>query len=432
MQSTTTAPILTRFNSDLMRLEYDINFNETGTYYLHLRSWAYDHGQNGFFAALNSQEFIYGKPSGTWIIVGARSDWFWKTIGSADWQAAEPVKINVTSRGVKTLLIYRRDPGSKLDRIWLTKNNSRIQTVKSLNLPNPSNFITSGVPQCTFNSKFRRSTVTSGTRYYTDRSYNITGGVPNWMVGRTLIKTPNGDRLNNAASGYLRFNSPLSWWVYVLFDSRASNVPDWLDRGGWEKRTAYRIFTSLSSQPYLQVWRKYFNAGQCVNLGGNYGPGSSTENRSNFVVVYGKSENCGLNAKFNETTIRSGRQYYTDRSYTITGGVPSWMVGRTLIKTPNDERLNNAGSGYMRFTNPVDWYVYVLFDSRASNLPDWLDRGGWERKDEYRISTSLSSQPYLQVWKKRFPAGACVDLGGNYGPGSSTENRSSYVVVYGR
>jgi hypothetical protein len=141
---------------------------------------------------------------------------------------------------------------------------------------------------------------------------------------------------------------------------------------------------------------------------------------------------CTLNAKFQETTLSNGTKYYTDRSYTITGGIPSWMVGRSLIKTSNDERLNNASSGYMRFSNPVDWHVYVLFDSRAANLPDWIDKGGWEKKSEYKITTSLSSQPYLQVWRKRFSAGACVDLGGNYGTGSSTENRSNFAVIYGK
>ena len=141
---------------------------------------------------------------------------------------------------------------------------------------------------------------------------------------------------------------------------------------------------------------------------------------------------CTLNAKFQETTISNGIEYYTDRSYTIQGGLPDFMVGRSLIKTPNDERLNNASSGYMRFSNPVDWWVYVLFDSRAANLPDWLDRGGWEKRSTYKITTSLSSQPYLQVWRKRFSAGACVDLGGNYGSGSTTENRSNFTVIYGK
>ena len=72
--------------------------------------------------------------------------------------------------------------------------------------------------------------------------------------------------------------------------------------------------------------------------------------------------------------------------------------------------------------------VYVLFDSRSSTIPDWL-------KDWYllgdKITTSLSSQPYLKVYRKLFDAGQCVDLGGNYGPGSSNETRSNYAVVYG-
>jgi hypothetical protein len=163
-----------------------------------------------------------------------------------------------------------------------------------------------------------------------------------------------------------------------------------------------------------------------VNLGGNFGPGSSDENRSNFVVVYGKG--CVLDPKFEETSITIGEHYYADRSYTITGGVPSWMVDRTLIQTPNDERFNNAASGYLRFTTPVSWWVYVLFDSRASSKPDWLN--GWEHRSQYKIYTSLKPQPYLEVWRKYFCAGQCVNLGGNFGPGSSDENRSNFVVVY--
>jgi hypothetical protein len=139
--------------------------------------------------------------------------------------------------------------------------------------------------RCVLDTKFEETSINVGERYYTDRSYTITGGVPSWMVGRTLIKTLNNERFNNTAGGYIRFTTPVSWWVYVLFDSRASTKPDWLS--GWEHRSQYQIFTSLSSQPYLEVWRKYFTAGQCVDLGGNFGPESSGENRSNFVVVYG-------------------------------------------------------------------------------------------------------------------------------------------------
>jgi hypothetical protein len=137
---------------------------------------------------------------------------------------------------------------------------------------------------CTLDGKFEKGTVRVAKYLYTDRGYTITGGVPDWMVGRTLIQTPNDERSNNYASGYFRFTSPVSYWVYVLFDSRSASIPDWLK--SWELRSQYQMKTSLSSQPYLKFYRKWFNAGQCVDLGGNYGPGSSSETRSNYVVVY--------------------------------------------------------------------------------------------------------------------------------------------------
>jgi hypothetical protein len=105
------------------------------------------------------------------------------------------------------------------------------------------------------------------------------------MAGRTLIQTPNDERNDSRASGYLRFTVPVSYWVYVLFDSRSSSVPNWLS--GWELRSQYQMQTSLSTQPYLKFYRKWFDAGDCVDLGGNHGPGSSGETRSNYVVVYG-------------------------------------------------------------------------------------------------------------------------------------------------
>jgi hypothetical protein len=107
------------------------------------------------------------------------------------------------------------------------------------------------------------------------------------MVGRTLILTPNDERKCNLGSGYIRFAAPVSWWVYVLFDSRSADVPDWLN--GWNRYTKYPdIETSLATQPSLKMYRKWFEANQCVDLGGNYGPGATDENRSNYVVVYGK------------------------------------------------------------------------------------------------------------------------------------------------
>jgi hypothetical protein len=199
--------------------------------------------------------------------------------------------------------------------------------------------------------------------------------------------------------------------------------------------TGKNIYTSLASQDHLKIYSKTYLKNDYVDLGGNYAPGSSSEYRSNYVVFFDQTamtsppSGCALDANFQETTLQFGA-YYTDRDYAITGGIPDWMLGRTLIRTSNDERLDTAASGYLTFTNPSNSWVYVLFDSRSKSIPNWLS--GWELRSDIKITTSLSSQPYLKVYRKQFTAGQCVDLGGNYGPGSSTESRSNYVVVYGQ
>jgi hypothetical protein len=135
---------------------------------------------------------------------------------------------------------------------------------------------------------------------------------------------------------------------------------------------------------------------------------------------------CELDARFAETTLNEGMEYYTDRSYTLTS-VPSQYTGMDMIKPPNDDRQLTYASGYLTFEMPYDGQVYVAYDSRASKLPNWMN--GFSNTGD-RIYTSLSTQPYLRVYSRSYSAGECVDLGANYGPGSSGENRSNYIVFF--
>jgi len=283
------------------------------------------------------------------------------------------------------------------------------------------------------------TSLASNIRYYTDRTYTLYD-VPPEYAGMTLIKTPNDERKVTMATGYIKFQSPDDTTVYVAYDRRASSLPDWMSDFTY---TGENIYTSLASQGYLKIYSKAYKKGNYVNLGGNYAPGSSSENRSNYVVFYDLEETygqtgtstpidsgCKLDANFQKTTIETGAHYYTDRNYMVTGGIPDWMAGRTLIKTGNDERFDASASGYLTFTNPTDGWVYVLFDSRTVSTPSWLS--DWDRRSDLNLTTSLKSQPYLKFYRKKFNAGECVDLGGNYGPGASTENRSNYIVVYGQ
>jgi hypothetical protein len=201
-----------------------------------------------------------------------------------------------------------------------------------------------------------------------------------------------------------------------------------LQNGGkWNSLGTY----SFSTQATVVIESRSGSKSTCADAVKFAPAGSSSSSSPTGTSSTGTSgsSGCSLNAKFKTTPMKVGASYYTDRNYTIGGGVPDWMVGRTLIRTVNDERSNTSASGYIRFSNPVNWWVYVLFDSRSSAIPGWLK--GWELRSE-KITTSLSSQPYLKVYRKQFDAGQCVDLGGNYASGSSIETRSNYVVVYGK
>ncbi len=299
----------------------------------------------------------------------------------------------------------------------------------SYTVPDSSQTSTSTGSTCVLDPKFKLSTLSLGMEYYTDRDYRVTS-VPSTYIGLNMIKTPNDERNLTTTTNYITFEMPDDGTVFVAYDSRAISEPSWMN--GFID-TGDIIQTSLSSQPCLKIYSKNFDSGDRVIFGANKAQGFAGDTVSNYIVFYGKGggvqDDCTLNTKFEETDIKVTAYYYTDRDYTITGGLADWMIGRTLIQTPNDERSDTSGSGYVRFTNPVDWWVYVLFDSRASSIPNWLK--GWELRGE-KITTSLSSQPYLKLYRKQFAAGQCVDLGGNYGPGSSGETRSNYVVVYGK
>ncbi|MFZ0612312.1 MAG: hypothetical protein WAM73_08755 [Desulfobacterales bacterium] len=282
---------------------------------------------------------------------------------------------------------------------------------------------------CTLDPKFKETALAAGMKYYTDRDYTLTS-VPSVYTGMDTIITPNDERNLTISSNYITLTMSDDSMVYVAYDSRAISEPDWMN--GFID-TGDIIKTSLSSQPSLKIYSKNYTAGDCVNFGANRARGFVGNTVSYYIVFYGKGGgvpiDCALNNKFEKTTMKLGEYYYTDRNYTITGGIPDWMAGRTMIQTPNDERFDKSDNGYMSFTNPVDWWVYVLFDSRSSSIPDWLK--GWELRGE-KIKTSLSSQPSMKLYRKQFDAGACVNLGGNYGPGSSGETRSNYAVVYGK
>ena len=246
---------------------------------------------------------------------------------------------------------------------------------------------------------------------------------------------------------------PYDGAVYVAYDARATSLPQWMngfvDTGG-------TLQTSLSSQPYLKIFAHNYAQGAVINLGANKAPGF-VGTGSNYIVFYGNTDYTGtipssnttpsssnppapssdtpalsggglaaLNARFSETTLVTGVEYYTDRDYQLTG-VPLLYENLDAIITPNNDRDRTDVRDYLTFTMPYDGAVYVAYDARATSLPQWMN-GFVDTGDT--LQTSLSSQPYLKIFAHNYAQGAVINLGANKAPGF-VGTGSNYIVFYG-
>jgi hypothetical protein len=415
-------------------MNYKVVINSAGRYYIRARALSTGSEDNGVHFGYDNN----------WPTSGSGAQWCgdrgkWKWSGNRRTEANHCGVNNALyldlPAGEHTIMVGMREDGFELDRFILTKDSKYF----------PSDAGPAESPRTTGSGSddsssgnddqsagFENTTLTEGMEFYTDRAYRLTS-VPSFYEGMRAIITPNDERNRTDSSGYLTFTMPFDGTVYVGYDSRATSEPNWMNSFLY---TGDVLKTSLSTQPSLKIYSRSYNKGDKVDFGANKAPGFVGGAISNYIVFYGSSGNtatgsCALDGKFEQLNMTVGTYYYTDRNYTLTGNFPDWMLGRTLIQTPNDDQNNRSSSGYLTFTTPVSWWVYVLFDSRSASVPDWLNN--WERYTKYDdVDTSLSTQPGLKMYRKMFNAGDCVNLGGNYGPGSSSEYRSNYVVVYGK
>ncbi|MFC1510612.1 DUF5060 domain-containing protein, partial [Candidatus Omnitrophota bacterium] len=147
MMSTSDDPSTLLFDKRISRIDYEIDFKEAGTYYVHLRTVADNHTQNGFFAAIDNTEVHYGginpenDKEAYFVYVGKAKNWTWRTDGGGAETRGLPVSFKIETPGIRVFSIYRRDKESKLDRIWITKHESSSQLVRTLDLTDRSDFI---------------------------------------------------------------------------------------------------------------------------------------------------------------------------------------------------------------------------------------------------------------------------------------------------
>lgn len=112
-----------------------------------------------------------------------------------------------------------------------------------------------------------------------------------------------------------------------------------------------------------------------------------------------------------------GEKLYIDRDYTYET-VPGELRGATYIQTANDDADVRA-EPHLQFKVNKPATVYLALDSRANQLPDWVDELGFS-KAGYEIDTTDTS---FRIYGKKVSQGT-VQLGGNAGAG-----HSNYQVI---
>ncbi|MEM6804196.1 MAG: PKD domain-containing protein, partial [Bacteroidota bacterium] len=103
----------TGLNLNGARLDYDINFTETGTYFVYVRSQGATGNDDSYHIGLNgrgiSNKSAYG--------MGGAGNWSWQNLANED----EQMNIEISSPGKQTFNIWVREDGVQIDKIVLKK-----------------------------------------------------------------------------------------------------------------------------------------------------------------------------------------------------------------------------------------------------------------------------------------------------------------------
>ncbi len=117
-----------------------------------------------------------------------------------------------------------------------------------------------------------------GDLYYTDKTYPVTF-IPSSLENLLWIKTPYTDK-DETSLQYLIFNLTRRCIIYVAYDWRVTQYPEWLTKQFTDSNLKIGVYDGTY---FLNVWQCTFDAGQVI-LGGNMAyPAASA--RSNYVVL---------------------------------------------------------------------------------------------------------------------------------------------------
>lgn len=121
-----------------------------------------------------------------------------------------------------------------------------------------------------------------------------------------------------------------------------------------------------------------------------------------------------------DSSFAVGDSVFTDRTFTWAS--VGTIGGKQWIRTPNNDK-NNTAASYLQFTVNTPVTVYVLYDERATALPNWMST--FTNTGQLLTITGDVSR---NVYSKTYPAGT-ITLGGNLATGAAGAGSNYSVVV---
>ncbi|MDZ7290150.1 MAG: fibronectin type III domain-containing protein [candidate division KSB1 bacterium] len=128
-------------------------------------------------------------------------------------------------------------------------------------------------------------------------------------------------------------------------------------------------------------------------------------------------------------SVRVGETYYIDRPYVVTQ-IPNSKRGLLWIKTASNDR-SDISEQFLAFTLTYEANIYVAYDSRAIQPPNWLKNHFTRTNESIAVSESSGK---LNLWKMWSAPGRVI-FGGNMASGvqapagSANTSLSMYVVL---
>jgi hypothetical protein len=252
-----------------------------------------------------------------------------------------------------------------------------------------------------------------GDSTYVDRAYVI-DQVPEILEGVVQIVTANEDKAGTG-SAFITFELKGEATVYVGYDRRIDDPPDWLET--W-RLTGEQVIDSRSNVFRLYAWDA---KDRRVILGGN---GGTTDDNMYLVFVKPRQSSQAALANLNRAAyqlehVNIGDRYYVDRDYTI-AQLPDTLKDLLWIKTANDDKMNRE-EDFLTFTLNQKADVFIAYDSQIAALPRWLL--DWTLEDETIVDSRGTE---FDVYSKTFPQGP-VTMGGNCG---TSDDNMYFVMIH--